>query len=79
MDKDWLLLFSLPGFATVFYYSYTLLIIPTHHDLGVSAEFLLLFGAIVGTCGRPVVVSQNNRYVFRFFSVPVWDQPFICL
>ena len=72
MGKDWLLLFSLPGLASVFYFSYTLLRMLHQRKHKVHDSTLRLWqGGILALClslplGLSHLVSPGQRWFFLF-------------
>ncbi len=70
MGKDWLLLFSLPGLASVFYFSYTLLRMLHQRKLKIHDSTLRLWqGGILALClslplGLLHLVSQDSSGFF---------------
>ena len=72
MGKDWLLLFSLPGLASVFYFSYTLLRMLHQRKRKVHDSTLRLWqGGILALClslplGLSHLVSPGQQWLFLF-------------
>ena len=72
MSKDWLLLFSLPGLASVFYFSYTLLRMLYQRKRKVHDSTLRLWqGGILALClslplGLSHLVSPGQQWLFLF-------------
>ncbi len=72
MGKDWLLLFSLPGLASVFYFSYTLLRMLHQRKRKVHDSSLRLWqGGILALClslplGLLHLVSPGQQWLFLF-------------
>ena len=72
MGKDWLLLFSLPGLASVFYFSYTLLRMLHQRKRKVHDSTLRLWqGGILALClslplGLLHLVSPGQQWLFLF-------------
>ncbi len=72
MGKDWLILFSLPGLASVFYFSYTLLRMLHQRKRKVHDSTLRLWqGGILALClslplGLLHLVSSGQQWLFLF-------------
>ena len=72
MGKDWLLLFSLPGLVSVFYFSYTLLRMLHQRKRKVHDSTLRLWqGGILALClslplGLSHLVSPGQQWLFLF-------------
>jgi hypothetical protein len=72
MGKDWLLLFSLPGLASVFYFSYTLLRMLHQRKRKIHDSTLRLWqGGILALClslplGLSHLVSPSQQWLFLF-------------